>query len=280
MGVPRPPIQLERHGAEIRLLEVESRQDHTRAMAEWARRKIRAMRKSPLDGFVLKSKSPSCGLGSARVFAEDQAVQSTRGTGLFAACLVSNDPTLPVEEERSLQDQCLLRCFAERIFARNRWRVFAGGEPSRASFFAFHEAHKFLLWCRDEAAMRQLGRLLGEAREDRERLVSRYRDGFLAAMSSPATRGGHVNVLQHAQGYLKRAISPADRRRVASAIHEYRQDRTPRETPLRLIRRFAQHHEVRYLLRQIYFSPFPDGIVQRQRDASGQSPAGGQSPEY
>lgn len=280
MGVPRPPIQLERRGAEIRLLETKSRRDHTRTMEAWARRKARALRKSPLDGFVLKSKSPSCGLRSAKVFSEDQTVQSTRGTGLFATSLVSDDPTLPVEEERSLKDHRRLQCFAERIFARNRWRSFAATEPTRASLFAFHEAHKFLLWCRDETAMRRLGRLLaeaGEAGQGCERLVSRYGDGFLAAMASPATRGGHVNVLQHAQGYLKRAISPADRQRVASAIEEYRQDRAPRETPLGLLRRFAGRREVRYLLRQIYFSPVPEEIAGPGGDWRS---AGCRSPEY
>ena len=43
MGVPRPPIRLQRDGETLRLVETASGQDHTRRMGRYAERRVRAI---------------------------------------------------------------------------------------------------------------------------------------------------------------------------------------------------------------------------------------------
>lgn len=260
MGVPRPPIRLVEDDGRIRLVEPATQRDHTREMARWARRRREELEALGLDGYVLKSASPSCGLGSVKVHRGDRTLHA-RGTGVFAAELQRGWPGLPAVEEGMLDGRAAREEFAERVFVRNRWRGLAGrGATSPAALTAFHEAHKFLLWARSEEAMRRLGRLLGESPWSR-RTVARYEAGLFAVMATPASRGGHVNVLQHARGYVKQCLDPAEARRLDTAIENYRLARVPRSLPLKLLRRFARRCEARYLLGQLYFAPFPEAAA-------------------
>ena len=86
MPVPREPVQLEGAPDSPRMIGVESRQDHTCEMHRWAGEKLRELAIEDLDGFVLKARSPSCGLRDAELRAESQELQG-HVSGLFAAAL-------------------------------------------------------------------------------------------------------------------------------------------------------------------------------------------------
>ncbi len=111
LGTPREPIQLVRQGA-VRLMTVQTGVDHTAVMSMWAARRLEALAVQDLDGYVLKSASPSCGL-NASIFAADRQVE--RGPGLFAAGLLARFPLLPVEEEATLHDDATCSAFLERV---------------------------------------------------------------------------------------------------------------------------------------------------------------------
>ena len=115
LGVPRPPIDLQQSPDGRRLIIPSSGRDLTDAMIGYARAKVAELVSAGISGYVLKSKSPSCGLGSARVIDEAAEVISRDGTGLFAAVLRETLPGLPVEEETALANPAVLQSFIERI---------------------------------------------------------------------------------------------------------------------------------------------------------------------
>lgn len=130
LGVPREPIRLELRGApgaarEVRLVGVQSGRDLTVEMRRWAERRVAALAKLDLDGFVLKKDSPSCGMDGVKVWsvrggASRPARASGSGMGVFAEVLQEKLPLLPVEEEGRLQEDALREAFVERIFAYRR----------------------------------------------------------------------------------------------------------------------------------------------------------------
>ena len=116
MGVPREPVQLAKFEGDrrLRLVGVDSGADWTDRMEAWAADRIAAMNAAGLAGFVLKSRSPSCG-------PQDVPVRDGEsGPGLFARALVAVIPELPVEDEERLRDPGVRKLFFERVIARHR----------------------------------------------------------------------------------------------------------------------------------------------------------------
>lgn len=121
LGTPRPPIQLERHGGEIRLVMPSTGRDYTAAMREYAERRVAELATLDLDGYVLKQSSPSCGVEAVKVYPGSGA-PSPDGRGLFAEVLLARLPDLPVEEEGRLEDPLLRERFVRRVFLHHNLR--------------------------------------------------------------------------------------------------------------------------------------------------------------
>jgi uncharacterized protein YbbK (DUF523 family) len=102
LGVPREPIQLEAPPGGVgppRLVSLTTRRDLTEAMAAYAEARVAALAALGLSGYVLKSRSPSCGARDVGV-----AGASAPAPGAFAAVLQRLLPGLPVVEETALED--------------------------------------------------------------------------------------------------------------------------------------------------------------------------------
>ena len=118
-----------------------------------------------------------------------------------------------------------------------------------------HTRHKLLLMAHSPLALSELGRLVASARDHPlTSVVNRYIMAFRTTIEQPATRGGHVNALQHMAGYLRHALADDERAAVTNAIAAFGAGRTALERPIALIRQHAAVHKVGYLLDQVYLN--------------------------
>ena len=118
MGTPREPLQLVRVAGTTRMMTTSSGIDYTDRMNEWARARVDLLARENLDGYVLKSKSPSCGVWNVKVAGADGS--GGDGRGLFAAALLERLPPLPVEEEGRLANPAVRADFMDRVRAYKR----------------------------------------------------------------------------------------------------------------------------------------------------------------
>jgi uncharacterized protein YbbK (DUF523 family) len=123
LGVPREPIRLVGDAGAPRLLGERSGTDHTDAMRRFAERRVAALAREDLDGYVTKSESPSCGLERVTVHSHTGGPPRVTGVGAFVRVLVEAMPLLPIEEEDRLADPELRRRFLERALAYARWKA-------------------------------------------------------------------------------------------------------------------------------------------------------------
>ena len=119
LGVPREPVQLVKMARGTRMIAVQTRIDHTDAMREYAARRVTQLASANLSGYVLKARSPSCGLHDVRVYDDAGSIAAT-GTGLFAAALRAALPELPVDDELRLEDPGAREAFLSRVRAYAR----------------------------------------------------------------------------------------------------------------------------------------------------------------
>ena len=257
LGVPRPTLHLERHAGGLRLVEKGSGRDLGGAMRRFASRRVAELGRLRLDGYVLKSRSPSCGM--ERVKVRDAKGAPQRGDrGFFAAALLEAFPLLPVEEEGRLCDPALRDNWVERVFAHRRLRALFHGRFSAGAVVAFHTAHKLQLLAHSPAAYRSLGRLVaGVRRAERAEFRERYGRAFMEALALRASRGRNANVLQHMAGHLREALDAADRAELATVIDDYRRGLLPLVVPITLLRHHVRRHGVATLAGQVYLEPHP-----------------------
>ena len=115
LGTPRETLQLIGPSATPRLVTSDSNQDMTDVMLRFADSCIRDLLKAGIHGFILKARSPSCGLDNVDV--HDGEYLSKNGRGLFASVVTTYCPSLPVENETRLQHRDVRDQFIERVIA-------------------------------------------------------------------------------------------------------------------------------------------------------------------
>lgn len=115
LGAPREPMNLMTINGAIVLMTTTSGCDLTRRMQEYALARVEALAAEGLSGYVLKSRSPSCGLAGVSVQGEAEA--QPIGRGLFAEVLLRRRPDLPIEEDAHLEQPEALERFVERVVA-------------------------------------------------------------------------------------------------------------------------------------------------------------------
>ncbi|GAA0950642.1 DUF523 and DUF1722 domain-containing protein [Actinocorallia libanotica] len=264
LGAPRRPVRLLTDG---RLVDRDGEADHTAAFAETAERLLPGL--EGLDGFVLKSRSPSCGLFgiphySAGPPGERTDEQPRRGRGIFAEALTAAYPSLPVEEDGRLNDPLLREHFVERVFAHARLRELLSRPWRPRDLVDFHSRHKLQILAHDPQRYRELGRIVARAGiDDREALTDRYRRVFSEAMTVRPAKGRQVNALQHVLGPLGHRLSPERRRGLVASIEDFQAGRAPLSVPVALLRHDARAENVSYLLGQTFLEPFPAALPLR-----------------
>ncbi len=87
-----------------------------------------------------------------------------------------------------------------------------------------------------------------------------YRDLFLAALASPATRGRHANALLHAYSRIGRDLDRARRADLAGRIEAYRRGEQPLSVPVALLGHYASGGAWPWLAEQTYLEPFPAAL--------------------
>ncbi len=129
LPVPREAMRLEKKDPMgPALLRFHTGIDHTERLVEWSQRKIHFLKRLDLCGFILKSKSPSCGLRNIEICTpsgaqadgpqpkKSQDFLGGRGSGIFARILMNSFPLLPVEDDERLHDPAVKEIFMKKIF--------------------------------------------------------------------------------------------------------------------------------------------------------------------
>lgn len=257
MPVPRETIRLVGDPEAPRLMTTKSKKDMTEQMQTWTQSRLDQLAAEHLRGFIFKSASPSCGLGSAKVYTE-QGMPSKRGRGIFAKMFTDRFPWLPVEEESRLHDPVPRENFITRIFVGDQWQTLLAQDKTRSGILGFHSRHKLLFLAHSPAHYREMGKLLGDAKaHSLEPLFRLYGELLHAALSRKATIPKHINVLMHVMGYFKKQLSADEKKELLEILDQFRQNEIPLIVPVTLINHYVRKYDQPYLKSQVYLNPHP-----------------------
>lgn len=256
LGVPREPIRLVGDFDAPRVVgTVDPALDVTEPLQAFAEQVTTEA--EHFCGFVFMKDSPSCGLYSAKVYTA-KGIHQKKRAGVFAARLCERLPLLPVEEAGRLNDPHLRENFVARVYVYANWRAEVEAEPTPKGLVAFHSRHKYFAMAYSQTLYRQLGQIVAQAGKGEIKATAQSFITLLMSGTRKApSRRGHVNVLYHLVGYLRKTVPGGLRQDLAAAIEDYRLGAVPLAVPMTLLKHYIDNYASDYIKAQNYLEPYP-----------------------
>ena len=261
LGVPRDPVRVIRDKGGYRLVQPSSGKDVTENMNAFCSSFLDSI--EDVDGFILKYRSPSCGLKDVKVYpsAGGQGVVE-KSSGYFGGAVLERFPFLPVEDEGRLRNARIKEHFLTTLFAFAAFRK-VKSEGSMKDLISFHTQNKFLLMVYNQAELRKLGEMTAN-REGKpfKELIPDYEEHLYSAFSRAPRYTSTINVLMHALGYFSDQLSSREKALFFEWVQKYREGRTSLCPAINTIRSWITRFETDYLMNQTFFEPYPEDLME------------------
>lgn len=260
-GAPRDPIKVVSGPGGRRLVQPATGRDLTDAMNGFADGFVGGI--NDADGFILKSRSPSCGIKDAWEFpGAESETASGKGAGFFAAKVLERFPCLPVEDEGRLLDFSVRESFLTRVYALVRFREAREAGTMRA-LAGFQAENKLLLMARSRDGMRTLGRIAANPRGlPTESVLEEYGARLAKTLALLPRRASDVNVLMHAMGYFRDELAGKEKAYFLSLLDDFREGRIPLSAVITVVGSWIVKYGEEYLEAQTCFRPYPPGLME------------------
>jgi uncharacterized protein YbgA (DUF1722 family)/uncharacterized protein YbbK (DUF523 family) len=266
LGTPRAPVRVVSSKDGFRLIQPETGLELTEKMRGFTSGFLDSLEE--IDGFILKNRSPSCGIGDVKFYAgPEKAAALGRTSGFFGAAVLEKFGATAIEDEGRLNNLGIREHFLTRIFAFARFRAV---QRSRSvhELVRFHAANKLLLMAYNQRKMRELGRIVANGdRLPAAIILQRYRECFAVALSKAPRHVSPVNALMHAFGYFKKELSPREKRHFLDVLDTYRLGTAPLSSAVSIIRSWIVRFETDYLQEQSFLDPFPEELMAADRSS-------------
>ena len=156
-------------------------------------------------------------------------------------------------------DPGLRENFIQRVYVLHRWKQLLAQGLSPQRLTHFHARHKLIIMSHGD--YREMGQLLARlTKENLLEIADEYILHLMTMLKSVVTRGQHVNVLQHIQGYLKKDLCVDDKAELCELIERYRNSEIPLIVPLTLLKHHFRKAPDVYIEESFYMSPYPQEL--------------------
>lgn len=251
LPIPREPIDVFFIDNEYRLMNKSQSIDLTEKMNAFSENFAEQISSLQIDGMILKSKSPSCGLNDAKLYGPNGRVMA-KTAGLFAKSMVEKFPNLMIESEMRLTNTKIRLEFLTFIFVHSDFR----NVKTKKELIDFHSRNKFLLLTKNEKLMRELGKLVAKKGFD-DQLMENYRIILVKALKTPFKSSKVINTLLHMYGFFKDKLSEKEKAYFMDLIEDYKNGIVALQTLNALIKSWALRYNVDYILTQTFLEPYP-----------------------
>jgi uncharacterized protein YbbK (DUF523 family) len=122
LGIPRNPIRIVMVKGKLHLYQPATDKNLTRQMIQFTKRYLASLK--DIDGFILKSRSPSCGINRVKIYdGYHSDAKSVMGKGFFANAVESKFPYSVIADESRLKNPAFLKNFYIKLFSLAQHRI-------------------------------------------------------------------------------------------------------------------------------------------------------------
>lgn len=196
LGVPRRPVRIISTDNQLRLVQPATNTDVTNDMNAFCKTFLTSL--PQVDGFILKVRSPSCGLKRVNIYKSATGSPIKKGAGIFGGAVLKMFPHAAVEDEGRLKNTRIREHFLTKLFMLTRFRQIKSIESSMKGLVQFHTKNKFLLMAYNQKEMRILGRITANPeKKSFSAVVSEYERHLWNVLGKAPRYTSVINVCMH-----------------------------------------------------------------------------------
>jgi uncharacterized protein YbbK (DUF523 family)/uncharacterized protein YbgA (DUF1722 family) len=270
LGMPRDPILIVKSGKRKLLYQVPNGSRNkgrsprgrglTRMMNSFSTTFLKSLQE--VDGFILKSKSPSCGLRDTALMSETSSNARVVGhdSGLFAESVLRQFPEIPAEDERRLADTDIREHWLTKLFTLAAFR-FMKKLSSRTRLAAFHREYRLLLSTYNQTATRAMDRLLANPNNrDFPALIKEYELQLHRALRRKAPRASIIRALQFGLIHYAPHLDQQEKIAYRRSLSHYRERRISLCEIRKVIRIWGVRYDKSFIKAHSFFRPYPEEL--------------------
>ncbi len=259
LPIPREAVKLLIKDNKILLVNSLSGQDYTNLMDKYS---IETLAKySAIDGFILKSRSPSCGINNVKLYNKigKYSAINTKQVGVFAKHVKERYPESAIEDEGRLTNIHIREHFLTKIFTLARFRALS---RNMKSLVKFHAEHKYLFMGYNQSKLKLAGQVVANhSKKEVEQVFLDYQNVLSQILAKKPTISTNINVLLHIFGYFSKKLTATEKVLFLEQLELYREKRIPLIVVTTILKSWVVRFEEKYLENQYYFDAFPSDLM-------------------
>lgn len=261
LGVPRDPVRVVSVNGELRLIHPATNTDLTDKMRDFVVSFLNAMR--GIDGFILKSRSPSCGMKEVKVYPGIGKVAAiSKGAGFFGKEVMRRYSHLAVETDDRLRNYRIREHFLTKLFTFSSFRGVKASNSIK-ELLRFQSENKFLLMASNQKELINLDRIVANHEgKPIEEVMKEYEQHLNKGLLRRPRYASNLNVLMQAIGYFPQGLSNDEKTFFLESFEKYRTGMMPLSFPLNILKSSIIRFGEKYLMQQTFFEPYPEGLVE------------------
>lgn len=259
LGVPRDPVRVVAVGNMLRLIQPATNNDVTEKMNAFCTSFLDSV--NEVDGFILKSRSPSCGIKDVKIYKSiEKGSAIGKGKGFFGNAVMSRFGLLPTEEEGRLTNLKLREHFLIRCFMLARWRVVKKSVAMK-EIVRFHTENKLLLMAYSQKELSLMGKIVANPQKKPVRdVIDAYEEHLLLALARLPRYTSYINVMMHVLGFFSKGLSHNEKAFFLDALEKYRSGKSTLSSDIMLLKSWIVRFHQPYLMTQTFFDPYPEDL--------------------
>jgi len=261
LGVPRDPVRIVLVNGEKKLLQPSTGFDFTDKMTKFSESFLDSL--DAVDGFILKSASPSSGFKNVKVYPSIERVSSIeKAPGFFGGAVLQKFPNLAIEDERRLLNPRIREHFLTKLFTLASFREVKKSGKIR-DLVKFQSDNKYLFTAYNQTELRILGKLVAnqEHKPFDETMMS-YETHLYSALARTPSSGANINVMLKIMGYFSPQLSKDEKSFFLNSVDNYRAGRLPLSACLNVLKAWIVRFKQGYLSSQTVLEPYPEQLAE------------------
>lgn len=261
LGIPRDPVRLVSENEKIELYQPASGNVYTKDMDDYSKKTIESFGES-VHGFILKGRSPSCGIKDVKIYlGKEKGVSSIKGVGIFADLVINRFPHLPIEEEGRLTNYAIREHFLNKLYTFFRFEDIKNSN-SLKELVKFHSNNKYLLLSYNQTQLKNLGKIV--ANHDKKpfkEIIKDYESHLGLAFAKLPRKNNYINTFMHIFGYFSEELSKKEKEFILDRFDKYKEDKIHISVITTLLKTYAIKYEKEYLLDQTLWATYPEELL-------------------